>query len=121
MSARAIAAALILWLASAQVPDDRVTIRVDAGTRMGPMTPMWAMFGYDEPNYTYTPNGSKLLGELAELSPVPVFVRAHNLLTTGDGTPALKWGSTNAYTEDAEGRPRYDCTIVDRIFNTYVQ
>ena len=43
--------------------------------------------------------------ELAKLSPVPVFVRTHNLLTTGDGTPALKWGSTNAYTEDAAGRP----------------
>jgi xylan 1,4-beta-xylosidase len=48
-------------------------------------------------------------------------VRAHNLLTTGDGTPALKWGSTNAYTEDAQGRPRYDWTIVDRIFDTYVE
>ena len=39
---------------------------------------------------------------MAALSPVPVYVRAHNLLTTGDGTPALKWGSTNAYTEDAD-------------------
>jgi xylan 1,4-beta-xylosidase len=98
-----------------------VTIRVDANTRIGPMTAMWAMFGYDEPNYTYTANGKKLLSELAELSPVPVFVRAHNLLTTGDGTPALKWGSTNAFTRDAAGRPRYDWTIVDRIFDTYVQ
>jgi xylan 1,4-beta-xylosidase len=61
------------------------------------------------------------LSELAALSPVPVYVRAHNLLTSGDGTPALKWGSTNAYTEDAEGRPRYDWTIVDRIMDTYVQ
>src|SRR5262245_13599566 len=109
MYARAIAAAaLILSLSPAPAADDRVTIRVDAGARIGPMTPMWAMFGYDEPNYTYTENGKKLLSELAELSPVPVFVRAHNLLTTGDGTPALKWGSTNAYTEDAAGRPRYD-------------
>ena len=29
-------------------------------------------------------------------SPVPVYVRTHNLFTTGDGTPALKWGSSNA-------------------------
>jgi len=121
MSARAIVAALIVSFAISQAPDDRVTIRVDAGARLGPMTPMWAMFGYDEPNYTYTPNGLKLLGELAELSPVPVFVRAHNLLTTGDGTPALKWGSTNAYTEDADGRPRYNWTILDRIFDAYVK
>jgi len=66
-------------------------------------------------------DGRKLLSELAALSPVPVYVRAHNLLTTGDGTPALKWGSTNAYTEDAAGGPRYDWTIVDRIFDAYLE
>jgi xylan 1,4-beta-xylosidase len=82
---------------------------------------MWAFFGYDEPNYTYMKDGKKLLSELAELSPVPVFVRAHNLLTTGDGTPALKWGSTNAYTEDDSGKPVYDWAIVDRIIDTYVE
>ena len=98
-----------------------VAITVDAAGRRGPMTPMWAWFGYDEPNYTYMKDGRKLLSELASLSPVPVHVRAHNLLTTGDGTPALKWGSTNAYTEDADGKPRYDWTIVDRIIDTYVQ
>jgi len=85
------------------------------------MTTMWAFFGHDEPNYTYMKDGRKLLSELAALSPAPVFVRAHNLLTTGDGTPALKWGSTNAYTEDANGRPKFDWTIVDRIFDTYME
>ena len=85
------------------------------------MKPVWAFFGYDEPNYTYMKDGRKLLSELATLSPVPVYVRTHNLLTTGDGSPALKWGSTNAYTEDAAGRPRYDWTIVDRIFDTYIE
>jgi len=29
------------------------------------------------------------------MSPDPVYVRAHNLMTTGYGIPALKWGSTN--------------------------
>jgi xylan 1,4-beta-xylosidase len=117
-----LAAALCASLALLPLqPSDRVTIRVDANARRGPMTEMWAFFGYDEPNYTYTANGKKLLKELASLSPVPVFVRAHNLLTTGDGTAALKWGSTNAYTEDASGRPVYDWTIVDRILDTYVE
>ena len=37
---------------------------------------------------------------IAALSPVPVYVRVHSLLVTGDWQPALKWGSTNAYTED---------------------
>ncbi len=64
-------------------------------------------------------DGRRLLGELARLGPQPVFLRTHNLLTSGDGTPALKWGSSNVYTEDAAGRPRYDWTIVDRIFDTY--
>src|SRR5437660_5846426 len=85
------------------------------------MTPVWAWFGYDEPNYTYMKDGRKLLSELSALSPVPVYVRVHNLLTTGDGTPALKWGSTNAYTEDANGGPKYDWTIIDRIFDTFVE
>jgi beta-xylosidase len=98
-----------------------VTIRIDANGRVGPMRHMWAWFGYDEPNYTYMKDGKKLLSEIAELSPVPVYVRAHNLLTTGDGTPALKWGSTNAYTEDANGQPKYDWTIVDRIIDTYIE
>ena len=48
-------------------------------------------------------------------------MRVHNLLTTGDGTPALKWGSTNVYTEDASGRPVYDWTIFDRIIDTYIE
>ena len=118
----ALATVALIAVPSGQAPQgDRVTIRIDAVQRLGPMTPMWAWFGYDEPNYTYMKDGKKLLSELADLSPVPVFVRAHNLLTSGDGTPALKWGSTNAYTEDADGRPKYDWTIVDRIFDTYVE
>jgi xylan 1,4-beta-xylosidase len=116
-------AALVLALLapSQQGAPEPVDIRVHAGERIGPMTPMWAFFGYDEPNYTYMRDGRKLLSELAELSPAPVYVRAHNLLTSGDGTPGLKWGSTGAYTEDAQGNPRYDWTIVDRIFDTYVE
>ena len=97
----------------------RVQIRVDTNTVRGPMTPIWAWFGNDEPNYASMPDGKKLLAELAAASPVPVHFRTHNLLTSGDGTAALKWGSTNIYKEDASGRPIYDWTIVDRIFDTY--
>jgi xylan 1,4-beta-xylosidase len=98
-----------------------VAVEVHAGNRIAPYRPLWNWFGYDEPNYTYSANGKKLLGELAELSPEPVRVRTHNLLTSGDGTPALKWGSTNAYTEDSAGNPVYDWTIMDRIFDAYVE
>ena len=55
--------------------NDPVTIRVDTAVKRGPMHPFWAWFGHDEPNYTYTANGKKLLSALQDLSPVPVFVR----------------------------------------------
>src|SRR5262245_28567953 len=101
---RALVVSLVLAVAATQAAtahrqNDRVSIRVDTAATKGPMKPIWAWFGHDEPNYTYAPNGKKLLSELAAASPVPVFMRVHNLLTTGDGTAALKWGSTNAYTE----------------------
>jgi xylan 1,4-beta-xylosidase len=98
---------------------DVVTINVDTTARIAPMHPFWPWFGHDEPNYTYTPNGTKLLSALQSLSPVPVFMRVHNLLTSGDGRAALKWGSTNVYTEDSQGRPVYDWTILDRIVDSY--
>lgn len=95
-------------------------IQVDLNKRKGPMKPVWAFFGYDEPNYTYMKDGRKLLSELSALSTVPVYVRTHNLLTTGDGVAALKWGSTNAYTEDEQGNPVYNWKIVDSIFDSYI-
>jgi xylan 1,4-beta-xylosidase len=98
-----------------------VTIVVDLNVEKGPLKPIWAFFGHDEPNYTYMKDGKKLLTEISSLSPVPVFVRVHNLLNTGDGTPALKWGSSNAYTEDEKGNPIYNWTIIDKIFDTYVE
>lgn len=103
-----------------QTTSETTTINVNLDREIAPMQPAWAWFGYDEPNYTYMKDGKKLLSEIAALSPVPVYVRAHNLLTTGDGKAALKWGSTNAYTEDENGNPVYDWTIVDKIFDTYI-
>src|SRR5262245_36707645 len=96
-----------------------VVIRVDTGVREGEWRPVWSYFGYDEPNFTYAKNGKKLLRELRDLSRAPVYIRVHNLLTSGDGTGSLKWGATNAYTEDANGNPVYDWKIVDRIFDTF--
>ncbi|HEX8462632.1 MAG TPA: beta-xylosidase, partial [Segetibacter sp.] len=96
-------------------------INVSLDKEVGEMKPIWAWFGHDEPNYTYMKDGKKLLSELSDLSPVPVYMRVHNLLTSGDGTPALKWGSTNAYTEDAAGNPVYNWAIIDSIFDTYIK
>lgn len=98
-----------------------VHIQIDASQTLGPVRNIWRFFGADEPNYAYMKNGSKLLGELGELGPPQVYFRTHNLLTSGDGTPALKWGSTGVYTEDKDGRPIYNWTILDRIFDTYIK
>lgn len=103
----------------AQQAPKSVQIHVFADRAEGPLPLTWNYFGYDEPNYTYAPDGQKLLRELAALSPEPVFIRAHNLLTSGDGSASLKWGSTNVYTEDASGNPVYDWAILDRIFDTF--
>jgi xylan 1,4-beta-xylosidase len=111
----------IALAASVLLAQEPVTIHIDARSPQGPLRPVWKYFGYDEPNYTYAKHGQELVGELGALSPTPVYIRTHNLLTSGDGTPSLKWGSTNAYTEDASGKPVYDWTIVDRIFDTYLE
>src|SRR5947209_13326263 len=95
-----------------------VSIRVNAAQPKGELHPIWRFFGADEPNYATMKNGRKLLAEPGSLSPQHVYFRAHNLLTSGDGTPALKWGSTGAYDEDAQGRPIYNWTILDSIFGT---
>jgi xylan 1,4-beta-xylosidase len=96
-----------------------VQISVDAGRPIGELKPIWRFFGADEPNYATMKDGRRLLAELGALRPDAVYFRTHNLLCSGDGTPAYKWGSTNAYTEDGLGRPLYDWTILDRIFDTY--
>ena len=97
-----------------------VAIRVDAAKSIGELKPIWRMFGADEPNYTTMPNGRKLTAELGALKPGDVFFRAHNLLCTGDGTAALKWGSTGVYREDDDGKPIYNWKILDEIFDTYL-
>jgi xylan 1,4-beta-xylosidase len=123
---RALLAALCLCPATgaaaqnAVAPPFPVTIRVDAARPVAELKPIYRFFGADEPNYATMKDGRKLLAELGQLGAAQTYFRAHSLLVTGDGTPALKWGSTNVYTEDAQGRPVYDWTIVDRIFETYL-
>jgi xylan 1,4-beta-xylosidase len=109
-----------LLLAFASI-SQTASIHVDLNNRIAPYQPISSFFGYDEPNYTYMRDGKKLLTEISAMFNQPVYIRVHSLLVTGDGTPALKWGSTNAYTEDAEGKPIYNWRIIDSIFDTYIQ
>ena len=108
-------------LAAAQQPsaETPVRVQVDLGGAHAPYTPVFNWFGYDEANYTTAPHGRELLRELHDLSPVPVYIRCHHLLTSGDGTPELKWSSTGVYREDEHGNPVYDFAILDGIFDAY--
>ncbi|USI72772.1 GH39 family glycosyl hydrolase [Sphingomonas morindae] len=93
-------------------------IQVDPARTIAALPPIWRFFGADEPNYATRPDGDHLLAELGALRPGQIYFRAHNLLTSGDGTPDFKWGSTNALTMRG-GKPVYDWHIVDGILDRY--
>jgi len=95
-----------------------VTIAVDATGGGTPLERIWPFYGYDEVNYTTTAPGQDLLRTLGSIDPATPHIRSHFLLNTGNGTPSLKWGSTNVYTEDANGNPVYSWTLTDGIMDT---
>ena len=66
---------LLLMLFHFTAASQQATINIDFKKEVGDMTPIWAWFGYDEPNYTYMKDGKKLLSEIAALSPAPVFCK----------------------------------------------
>jgi xylan 1,4-beta-xylosidase len=105
----------------AQAPGAVVAIDVDANAAGAPLERVWAYHGYDEANYTTTPEGEELLRALAAAHSAPVHIRKHFLLNTGDGSPGLKWGSTNVYTEDADGNPIYSFALLDQLMDATLE
>ena len=97
--------------------ESKVKVSVDAGKWLGELPRIWNYIGYDEPNYTYVPEGQELLAKFGEMAELPYYVRVHHLFCTGNCHGFYKWGSTNAYLEDEEGKPLYDWKIVDLIFD----
>jgi xylan 1,4-beta-xylosidase len=116
MTASRLLASLILSFA-ATAHAQTVPVTVHADRVVGEIRPIWNYFGYDEAGTTLTREGRDLLQKLNALSQEPIRIRVHHLLTSGDGALALKWSSTNVYTEDAEGNPRYDWTRLDAIMD----
>lgn len=114
---------LLTWGFEAKSQSRVVSIDIDRRVEVGEMRPFWAYFGYDEPNYTTKENGKKLLSEIQDLSPVPVYIRTHNLLTSRGKSPGpdLKWGFTDAYSEDEQGRPVYNWLVIDSIVDVIVE
>ncbi len=98
----------------------RVQVRVDASDRIGTLAHTWNYIGYDECNYTHSPGGMALLEKFGTMDP-PFYVRTHHMLCTGICHGFYKWGSTNIYNEDADGRPVYDYKTIDRMIDTWLR
>ena len=86
-----------------------------------PLPRIWASVGYDEINWTYTPAGRHLLGLLAADGRESFHVRAHYVFCSGTGLSLPHWGAGNVYHEDASGRPYYDWTVVDRVYDAVAE
>jgi xylan 1,4-beta-xylosidase len=97
-----------------------VDVSVDATSAGTPLERVWAFHGYDEINYTTVAEGKALLQTLGSIHTVIPHVRTHFYLNSGDGTPSMKWGSTNAYTLGATGMPVYDWTLMDGITDALI-
>jgi xylan 1,4-beta-xylosidase len=115
-----ISAAIGASLATGQAPQlNPVSISVNLAKPVGSYKSITNWFGYDESNYTTMKYGRQLLGELHDLSPGPVYIRSHHLLTSGNGVPELKWSSSNVFSLDKDGKPVYDFTITDQTFDAF--
>jgi xylan 1,4-beta-xylosidase len=100
---------------------ETVLIKVDANAPGKTIRHVWSFFGFDECNFAYTENGKELMKILSTSNRAPAYLRCHFLLNTGDGKAAMKWGSTNVYTEDANGQPIYDWKIIDKIMDSVTE
>ena len=97
------------------------TVRVDCATRQGPIRRIWTSFGYDETNWTCTPAGKRALKVIGQFAEQPYYVRSHYIFTSGIGWSLPHWGAGNVYHEDAAGRPFYDFTIADQVYDAVVE
>ena len=93
---------------------------IDATAVGEPFERVWASFGYDELNWTATPRGRANMSTLRTIFGDPAVVRAHNLLTSGNGRGLPHWSSGNVYHEDAHGRQVYDWGQIDPVFDVWV-
>jgi len=94
---------------------------IDAAAVSEPLERVWTSFGYDELNWTATPRGRANMSALRSIFGEPAVVRAHNLLTSGNGRGLPHWSSGNVYHEDGGGRPVYDWSQIDPVFDVWVE
>jgi hypothetical protein len=83
--------ALVFVIIPGQVnaQSDVVKVNVDATRKGEPLKHVWQYYGYDECNYTTTPDCKALMKTVAAINPEPVYLRQHFLLNSGDGIASL--------------------------------
>ena len=96
-----------------------VSVTVDASKWLGKLEHNWNYVGYDECNYTHSPGGIELISKLGKLEK-PYYLRAHHMLCTGNCHGFYKWGSTNVYTEDENGKPVYDFSVINKMCDIWL-
>lgn len=108
-------AVLLLVVQSASCASRGSTVRVEADSIMGPLPHIWnGVMG--DLSLVLTPRGKRLLERIAETSRHPYYRRAPQILNTGIGFPT----SSNIYHETKDGKPFYDFTLFDHLFDTIV-
>ena len=100
-------------------PPSQVAIQVDLAKSLGPYKPIGAWFGYDEINFTTGNTAASFCPSCTTSRPRPSTSAPITCFTSGDGQPRLKWSSTNVFSLDATGKPVYNFTILDQIFDEY--
>ena len=97
-------------------------IEVDCGIHIGDLKPIWRSIGYDEINWTYTPRGKRLLKQVKALcQKEPYYIRNHHALTTGNGLSTPTRGSCNVYTLKSDGNIQYNFSLLDQVYDTFLQ
>ena len=96
-----------------------VQVKVDAAKWAGNLSHNWNYVGYDECNYTHSPGGIELIKKFGNLEK-PYYMRAHHMLCTGTCHGHYKWGSTNVYNEDENGKAVYDFSVIDKMCDIWL-
>ena len=96
-------------------------IRVDASRWGEDIRRIWSSLGYDEINWSATPQGKRNFRVIRDLAESPYYVRAHNLFVSGTGKGIPHFSSGNVYHEAANGEPIYDWRVVDPVFDTWIE
>lgn len=98
-----------------------IDINVDVRETTGNFEHIWRYIGYDECNFTNTPEGVDLIEKFGKLADAPYYMRAHFMLCTGNCHGMYKWGSTNVCITDDDGNIYYNWGVVDTIIDTYLK